>query len=225
MKILEPLSLAKAIITNGLSQQTEQFQKIMQQFLRQLFVGDSQQHVLLRKQISFKQVQKRQRPVWIYLLLTSQAAAYFPLGADAAARDAAALEQINSDRYSANLSENTFIEREDNLFAGKFKSFRDDYDLTLLVSTNQNTGGELKDFDSTAAKSFVQGSDQKTNQSSFELRWNSKPEDEIQWVAGFYTYLDYGDRSDIFRTGPDSVFNQKGSLATAIVDGGLFDNV
>ncbi len=160
----------------------------------------------------------------IFVTDFSRTAAYFPLGADAAERDAAALAQINSDRYSANLSEDTFIEREDNLFAGKFKSFRDDYDLTLLVSTNQNTGEELKDFDSTAAKSFVQGSDQKTNQSSFELRWNSKPEDEIQWVAGFYTYLDYGSRTDIFRTGPDSVFNQKAVLATAIVDGGLFSN-
>ena len=48
----------------------------------------------------------------IFVTDFSRTAAYFPLGADAAARDAAALEQINSDRYSANLSENTFIERE-----------------------------------------------------------------------------------------------------------------
>ncbi len=136
--------------------------------------------------------------------------------------DAAAFTQIASDRYSANLSEDTFIEREDTLISGKFKSFRDDYDLTVLFSTNQNTGAELKDFDSTLAKSFVQGSEQKTNQSSLEIRWNSKPEDEIQWVAGLYSYLDYGDRSDIFRTGPDSVFNQKAVLATAIIDAGLF---
>ena len=35
-----------------------------------------------------------------------------------------------------------------------------------------------------------------------------KAEDQIQWVAGFYSFLDYGERNDIFRTGPDSVFNQ-----------------
>ena len=94
--------------------------------------------------------------------------------------DAAALAQIRSDRFSSNLSEDTFGRREDTMLAAKFKSFRDDYDFTVLVSTNQNQGEELKDFDSTLAKSFVQGSDQTTNQSSLELRWNSKPEDEIQ---------------------------------------------
>ena len=140
----------------------------------------------------------------------------------AAQIDALAMQQISADRYSSNLSEDTFIEREDTLISGSFKSFRDDYDLTVLVSTNQNDGGELKDFDSTAAKSFVQGSTQKTNQSSLEIRWNSKPEDEIQWVAGIYSYLDYGDRSDIFRTGPDSVFNQAAVAATAYLDAGLF---
>ncbi len=136
--------------------------------------------------------------------------------------DAAALQEIRSDKYSSNLSEDTFGRREDSLIAAKFKAFRDDYDLTLLVSTNQNQSEELKDFDSTKAKSFVQGSEQKTNQSSFEIRWNSKPEDEIQWVAGIYSFLDYGDRQDIFRTGPDSVFNQQAVLATALVDLGLF---
>ena len=40
------------------------------------------------------------------------------------------------------------------MFSAKYKSFRDDYDLTLLVSTNQNIGEELKDFDSTAARSL-----------------------------------------------------------------------
>ena len=137
--------------------------------------------------------------------------------------DAAALAQIASDRYSANLSEDTFINREDSLLTGKFKSFRDDFDFTVLASTNQHSGEELKDFDSTKAKSFVQGSEQKTNQSSIELRWNSKAEDEIQWVAGIYSFLDYGDRSDIFRTGPDSVFNQAAVAATALIDVGLYD--
>jgi outer membrane receptor protein involved in Fe transport len=146
-----------------------------------------------------------------------------PAAPGAAAQiDTLALNQITGDRYSSNLSEDTSIEREDTLIAGKFKSFRDNYDLTVLVSTNQNAGGELKDFDSTAAKSFVQGSTQKTNQSSLEIRWNSKPGDEIQWVAGIYSYLDYGDRSDIFRTGPDSVFNQAAVAATAYLDAGLF---
>ena len=51
---------------------------------------------------------------------------------------------------------------------------------------------------------------------------NSKPEDQIQWVAGLYSFLDYGDRSDIFRTGPDSVFNQAAVAATAYLDAGLF---
>ncbi len=145
------------------------------------------------------------------------------LATDAAGIDAFAINQIGADRYSSNLSEDTFIEREDTLISAKYKSFRDDYDLTVLVSTNQNSGDELKDFDSTAAKSFVQGSAQKTNQSSLEIRWNSKPEDEIQWVAGIYSFLDYGDRSDIFRTGPDSVFNQAAVAATALIDVGLFD--
>ncbi|MFL2736394.1 MAG: TonB-dependent receptor [Gammaproteobacteria bacterium] len=141
--------------------------------------------------------------------------------------DAAALTQIRSDRFSSNLSEDTFGRREDTMLSAKFKSFRDDYDFTVLVSTNQNQGEELKDFDSTKAKSFVQGSDQTTNQSSLELRWNSKPEDQIQWVAGIYSFLDYGDRTDIFRTGPDSVFNQKAVAATAYIDkaasGNLFN--
>ena len=128
--------------------------------------------------------------------------------------DALAKGQIRR-QYSANLSEDTFGRREDTMFSAKYKSFRDDYDLTLLVSTNQNIGEELKDFDSTAARSFVQGSDQKTNQSSIELRWNAKPEDEIQWVAGVYSFLDYGERTDIFRTGPDSVFNQAAIAASA----------
>ena len=159
----------------------------------------------------------------IFVTDFSKAGAYRTLGATADARDAAALAQISSDRYSSNLSEDTFITREDTLISGKYKSFRDDYDLTVLVSTNQNSGEELKDFDSTAAKSFVQGSTQKTNQSSLEIRWNSKPEDEIQWVAGIYSFLDYGDRTDIFRTGPDSVFNQKAVIGNAIIDEGLFD--
>ena len=146
----------------------------------------------------------------------------------AAQYDALAKAQIRSDKYSANLSEDTFGRREDTMFSAKYKSFRDDYDLTLLVSTNQNTGEELKDFDSTAARSFVQGSDQKTNQSSIELRWNAKPEDEIQWVAGVYSFLDYGERTDIFRTGPDSVFNQAAIAASAYLHnanaGVLHDN-
>tara|TARA_B100001559_G_scaffold300398_1_gene286483 strand:+ start:458 stop:3343 length:2886 start_codon:yes stop_codon:yes gene_type:complete len=139
--------------------------------------------------------------------------------------DAAALTQIRSDKYSSNLSEDTFGRREDTMVSGKFKMFRDDYDLTLLVATNQNQSEELKDFDSTKAKSFVQGSEQTTNQSSIELRWNSKPEDEIQWVAGIYSFLDYGDRKDVFRTGPDSVFNQAALAATAYVDGAASGNL
>ena len=129
--------------------------------------------------------------------------------------DALAFGQITSDKYSANLSEDTFGKRTDTMFSAKYKSFRDDYDLTLLVSTNQNQSENLKDFDATAARSFVQGHEQKTNQSSLELRWNSKPEDQIQWVAGFYSFLDYGERNDIFRTGPDSVFNQAALAASA----------
>ena len=139
--------------------------------------------------------------------------------------DAAALTQIRSDKYSSNLSEDTFDRREDTMLSGKFKMFRDDYDLTLLVSTNQNQSEELRDFDATKAKSFVQGSEQKTNQSSIELRWNSKPEDQIQWVAGIYSFLDYGDRTDIFRTGPDSVFNQQAVAATAYIDGAASGNL
>ena len=137
--------------------------------------------------------------------------------------DAAALAEIRSDKYSSNLSEDTAGERTDIMLSGKFKTFQDNYDLTLLVSTNQNQGFELKDFDSTKAKSFVQGMDQKTNQSSIELRWNSKPEDEIQWVAGVYSFLDYGERTDIFRTGPDSVFNQAAVAAAAYIDVGMFN--
>ena len=136
--------------------------------------------------------------------------------------DAAALTEIRSDKYSSNLSEDTAGERTDIMLSGKFKTFQDNYDLTVLVSTNQNQGFELKDFDSTKAKSFVQGMDQKTNQSSIELRWNSKPEDEIQWVAGVYSFLDYGERTDIFRTGPDSVFNQAAVAAAAYIDAGMF---
>ena len=158
----------------------------------------------------------------IFMTNLGTSIAYLATGADEAARDAFALADISSDRYSASLSENTFVNREDTFFAGKFKSFREDYDLTILVSTNQNVGDELKDFDATAARSFVEETSQKTNQSSFELRWNAKPEDAIQWVTGLYTFLDYGDRSDIFKTGIDSIFNQQAVLATAIVDGGMF---
>ena len=146
---------------------------------------------------------------------------YAQTGADPTANDAAplidalAIGQITGDRYSANLSEDTFDRREDTMFSGKLKLFRDDYDLTLLVSTNQNQSEELRDFDATGARSFVQASEQKTNQSSIELRWNSKPEDQIQWVAGFYSFLDYGERNDLFRTGPDSVFNQAAIAASA----------
>ena len=76
----------------------------------------------------------------------------------------------------------------------------------MIASTNQNQGEERRDFDATAAKSFSQSVFfQKTNQSSFELRWNSKPEDEIQWVAGIYSFLDYGDRFDQFKTGPEGL--------------------
>ena len=140
------------------------------------------------------------------------------MATDAAAAqiDALAMNQISADRYSSNLSEDTFIAREDTLISGKFKSFRDDYDLTVLVSTNQNDGEELKDFDSTAAKSFVQGSVQKTNQSSLELRWNSKPEDEIQWVAGIYSFLDYGDRLIFLELDLIVLFNQAAVAATAL---------
>ena len=46
-----------------------------------------------------------------------------------------------------------------------------------------------------------------------------KTEDEIQWVAGVYSFLDYGERTDIFRTGPDSVFNQAAIAASAYLHG------
>ena len=54
------------------------------------------------------------------------------------------------------------------------------------------------------------------------MRWNSKPEDEIQWVAGFYSFLDYGDRFDQFKTGPEGLFNQGAAIAVAVADGGLY---
>ena len=158
----------------------------------------------------------------IFVTDFARSSAYGALGAGA---DAAALTEIRSDKYSSNLSEDTAGERTDVMLSGKFKTFQDNYDLTVLVSTNQNQGFELKDFDSTKAKSFVQGMEQKTNQSSIELRWNSKPEDEIQWVAGVYSFLDYGDRFDTFRTGPDSVFNQAAVAATAYIDGAASGNL
>ena len=138
------------------------------------------------------------------------------------ASDAAALASFRADKYSSASDMDTFAVNEDNLIAAKIKFFKDDYDLTLLASTNQNQGEERRDFDATAAKSFSQSSFQKTNQSSFELRWNSKPEDEIQWVAGFYSFLDYGDRFDQFKTGPEGLFNNGAAAAVAVADGGLF---
>ena len=54
------------------------------------------------------------------------------------------------------------------------------------------------------------------------MRWNSKPEDEIQWVAGLYQFLDYGDRYDVFKTGRHGAFNQQGAAAIAVADGGIF---
>ena len=53
------------------------------------------------------------------------------------------------------------------------------------------------------------------------MRWNSKPEDQIQWVAGIY--FDYGDRFDGFKTGPEGLFNQGAAAAVAVADGGLFE--
>jgi len=143
-------------------------------------------------------------------------------GAKAFASDAAALASFRADKYSSASDLDTYAVNEDNLISGKIKFFRDNYDLTVLAATNQNQGEERRDFDATAAKSFTQSSIQKTNQSSFELRWNSKPEDEIQWVAGFYSFLDYGDRFDQFKTGPEGLFNQGAAAAVAVADGGLF---
>ncbi len=144
----------------------------------------------------------------------SRAAAY--------ATDEAAIAALRADPYSTAQSENTFDRRDDTLLAAKVKLFRDDYDLTLIASTNQNQGEELKDFDATAAKSFIQSSIQKTNQSNIELRWSSKAEDEIQWVTGIYSFLDYGDRIDIFKTGPEGFFNLQAAGAIAVADGGIF---
>ena len=145
-------------------------------------------------------------------------------GAAAYASDAAGLASLRADKYSAASDLDTFAVNEDNLISAKVKFFRDDYDLTLIASTNQNQGEELKDFDATAAKSFSQASIQKTNQSNIELRWSSKPEDEIQWVAGIYSFLDYGDRIDTFKTGPQGFFNMQGAMAIAVADGGIFTN-
>jgi len=136
--------------------------------------------------------------------------------------DAAALTALRADKYSTASDLDTFAISEDNLISGKVKFFRDDYDLTLIAATNQNQGEERRDFDATAAKSFTQSSFQKTNQSSMELRWNSKPEDQIQWVAGIYSFLDYGDRFDGFKTGPEGLFNNSAAAAVAVADGGLF---
>ena len=144
-------------------------------------------------------------------------------GAAAYASDAAGIASLRADKYSAASDLDTFAINEDNLISAKVKFFRDDYDLTVIAATNQNQGEERRDFDATAAKSFTQSSFQKTNQSSFELRWNSKAEDEIQWVAGFYSFLDYGDRFDGFKTGPEGLFNQGAAAAVAIADGGLFE--
>ena len=138
------------------------------------------------------------------------------------ATDAAALASFRADKYSSASDMDTFAVNEDNLISAKVKFFRDDYDLSIIAATNQNQGEERRDFDATAAKSFSQSSFQKTNQSSFELRWNSKPEDEIQWVAGIYSFLDYGDRFDQFKTGPEGLFNNGAVGAVAAADGGLF---
>ena len=143
-------------------------------------------------------------------------------GAAAYATDAAGIASLRADKYSAASDIDTFSRNEDTLISGKVKFFRDDYDLTIIAATNQNQGEERRDFDATAAKSFTQSSFQKTNQSSFELRWNSKPEDQIQWVAGIYSFLDYGDRFDGFKTGPEGLFNQGAAAAVAVADGGLF---
>ena len=143
-------------------------------------------------------------------------------GAAAYASDAAGIASLRADKYSAASDLDTFAVNEDNLISAKVKLFRDDYDLTIIAATNQNQGEERRDFDATAAKSFTQSSYQKTNQSSFELRWNSKPEDQIQWVAGIYSFLDYGDRFDGFKTGPEGLFNQGAAAAVAVADGGLF---
>jgi outer membrane receptor protein involved in Fe transport len=143
-------------------------------------------------------------------------------GAAAYATDAAGIASLRADKYSAASDIDTFSRNEDTLISGKVKFFRDDYDLTIIAATNQNQGEELRDFDATASKSFTQSSFQKTNQSSFELRWNSKPEDQIQWVAGIYSFLDYGDRFDGFKTGPEGLFNQGAAAAVAVADGGLF---
>ena len=142
--------------------------------------------------------------------------------AAAYASDDAAIAALRADPYSTAQSENTFDRRDDSLLAARIKLFRDNYDLTVIASTNQNQGEELKDFDATAAKSFSQSSIQKTNQSNIELRWSSKAEDEIQWVAGIYSFLDYGDRIDVFKTGPEGAFNMQGAAAIAVADGGIF---
>ena len=142
--------------------------------------------------------------------------------AAAYASDDAAIAALRADPYSTAQSENTFDRRDDSLLAARIKLFRDNYDLTVIASTNQNQGEELKDFDATAAKSFSQSSIQKTNQSNIELRWSSKAEDEIQWVAGIYSFLDYGDRIDVFKTGPEGAFNMAGAAGVAVADGGIF---
>ncbi len=79
--------------------------------------------------------------------------------------------------------------RDDALLAAKVKFFRDDYDLTILLATNQNQVKKEEILMQLQLNLFLKRVIQKTNQSSFELRWNSKPEDEIQWVAGLYSFL------------------------------------
>ena len=38
-----------------------------------------------------------------------------------------------------------------------------------------------------------------------------------------YSFLDYGDRFDGFKTGPEGLFNQGAAAAVAVADGGLFE--
>ena len=142
--------------------------------------------------------------------------------ATAYATDAAGIASLRADPYSAINDIDTHDRNEDILLSAKVKFFRDDFDLTVIAATNQNQGDELRDFDATTAKSFTQSSFSKTNQSSIELRWTAKPDDEIQWVAGFYSFLDYGDRNDIFKTGPEGAFNQGAAAAVAVADGTIF---
>ena len=47
------------------------------------------------------------------------------------------------------------------------------------------------------------------------------PKMKFSGLLGF-TFLDYGDRIDTFKTGPEGFFNLQAAQAIAVADGGIF---